>query len=388
MKRITFLSPRITITDSSGNASNESSAPSPPASLSNPNPRHPESRRQIQSPPQTRALISIRSQTSRAASFSQNLHSPPAGIRSPSASQAHDLEAGQLDQATTPPLTVAAIGSRPLPAGRADRKHIAQGFKRIALTTTKAYLSFVGIGAAIKLAKNPGDLRPDALQFVKAAFTGTERADSLEVQKSLALVLQTYGDFIDTKTQCVDPVITFALALRDDENGKQHSGQFIYRSKFIHATNKGGTAINSTRANNSTITLPNIVGKQVQSGELQFTAYNLYLPQVAVHEYLHCFTHPGFLNTTNQSKLVTQLGSTLVEGTTQYLTLQTPFDRQGDFSGKFSSFYPEEVKFVGKIVDKVGIDTLKKAYFSGDRSSNKKVLDAAAEEAESLLRNR
>ena len=288
------------------------------------------------------------------------------------------------------------------PACENNGKRIVRGLKRVALTSTKAYFSFVGIGAAIKLAKNPGDLRPDALQFVRAAFTGTERADSLEVQKGRDIVLKTYGDFIDTKTQCVDPLVTFVPALRG-ANNRQHSGQFIDRSTsgiagtalnhtgiFFNNTgiafNHVGTATNSTQANNSTTVLPPAGGTPARSSELRFTTYNLYLPQIAVHEYLHCFTHANFSRAVNEARLDGNVQHALVEGSTQYLTLQTSFSRRGDRSGKYSGIYVEEVKFISKVVDKVGINTLKKAYFSGDQMAIAKVRDAAAERAEILFR--
>ena len=259
----------------------------------------------------------------------------------------------------------------------------------MAITSTKAYLSFIGIGAAIKLAKNPGDLRQDAMQFVKAAFTGTARADSLEVQQGRDLVLKTYGAFIDTTKQCVDPVITFVPALRKGGNGPQTSGMFVPDSssgRAVTPPGKTGIAANATLADNSTAPLRGAVATRVQSGELRFTTYNLYLPQIAVHEYLHCFTNPNFRNALGDTRLDDQLRHNLVEGTTQYLTLQTPFNRRGDSSGKYSGIYKEEVAFIGKVADDVGIETLKKAYLAGDQKAIGKMWDAATKRAEILFR--
>lgn len=298
------------------------------------------------------------------------------------------LEAGQRsDGEPQPPVLSASNRSMP-PAGGNHGKCIAYGIKRVLCTSTKAYLSFVGIGAAIKLAKNPADMGPDALQFVRAAFTGTSRADSLEVQQGREIVLKTYGDFIDTKTQCVDPVITFVPALSKWKGGPQTSGQFSSRSAqrcappaFGNVSNVGNL-LNATGTDNSTAGSSPPGATRVQTGVLRFTTYNLYLPEIAVHEYLHCFTHPDFYDVTDDTRLDDQTSHALVEGTTQYLTLKAPFDRRGDYSGKYSGIYADEVKFIGKVIDGVGIETMKKAYFSGDQTAIGKVREAAVRTAE------
>ncbi len=296
------------------------------------------------------------------------------------------MEAGLQDDAQVPPVC-AGMRRRLPPACVNHGRRLGQGLKRVAITATKAYLSFVGVGAAIKLAKHHGDLRPDPLQFVRAAFTGTERADSLEVQKAREIVLQAYGDFIDTKTQCVDPVVTFVPALRNSDQ-RQTSGQFIDGARQSTGIAFNGTvaAFNSTHGGNSTAALPETAGPQARSGELRFTAYNLYLPQIAVHEYLHCFTHPNFRNATADNSRDPLIRHVLVEGSTQYLTLQTPFDRRGDYSGRYSAIYVDEVKFIGKVVDDIGIDTLKKAYLCGDPPAIEKMLAATADHADVLFR--
>lgn len=297
--------------------------------------------------------------------------------------------AGEPDDSRPQPPAPPATGRSLSPACADNGKRVANGFKRLAITSTKAYLGFVGIGAAIKLARNPGDLRADALQFVKAAFTGTARADSLEVQQGRDLVLKTYGALIDTTKQCVHPVVTFVPALKKPGNGPQTSGLFIAGTspgEPVASAGRTGTAANGTHAHHAARRFPGNVATRVQSGELRFTTYNLYLPQIAVHEYLHCYTHPNFMNALTDTRLDAQLRHDLVEGTTQYLALQTSFDRRGDRSGKYSGIYLNEVKFIGRIKDAVGIDTLKKAYFSGDSKAIGKVWEAATAHAEIPLR--
>jgi hypothetical protein len=277
-------------------------------------------------------------------------------------------------------------------------RRIGRGSLRFVKASAKAYLSFVGIGAAIKLVKHPGDLRPDVLQFVLAALTGTERADMLEVQNGRQLVLQTYGNFIDTETQCVDPVVTFVPALRKDNNGPQISGRYDAYGSSGHIA----VPVNKTTVGTGTGFLDGVAGqlnateghsgyatngsycpdvRLQRAGTLSFTTYNLYLPQVAVHEYLHCFTHQNFSDAVNDPKVGSKLSHALVEGTTQYLALQTPFDRRGDLTGKSSASYPDLVRFIGHVADDVGINTLTKAYLSGDQKAIEEVLDVAARHA-------
>ena len=154
----------------------------------------------------------------------------------------------------------------------------------------------------------------------------------------------------------------------------------------VTLVNETGAATNSTHSDNATTVLPGTKETQTGSDELRFTTYNLYLPQVAVHEYLHCFTHPNYSKALGEPRLDSPVRHNLVEDSTQYLPLQTPFDRRGDRSGKYSSVYVEEAKFIGKIVDDVGVNTLKKAYFSGDRKAIGQVRDTAMKRAEILLR--
>ncbi|MES2831273.1 MAG: hypothetical protein V4695_04700 [Pseudomonadota bacterium] len=198
------------------------------------------------------------------------------------------------------------------------------------------------MSSTIKVARNPGDLVDAPAGFFKTLFVGTARADGLQVQHSHRMVLKEYAAFIDVKTRCVNPTIKFVHTLKNA--GKPVGGSY-QRAKF-NSTEPGADIIS-------------------------FNTYELYMPTLAAHEYLHCYTHQNFINAVygNASSLSPASQRKVIEGSTTYLTRKTPVSRAGDPFFVINRSYGNYVKFIKKVVHDIGEDTLKKAYLSGDPKS-------------------
>jgi hypothetical protein len=94
----------------------------------------------------------------------------------------------------------------------------------------------------------------------------------------------------------------------------------------------------------------------------------------AIHEYLHCFTHPGFIDTVLEAASNDQLANALNEGVTQWLTRQVPIAAGQshltgyDIAPSSAGISKTPVQLAEGPVEALGedgADTLKQAYFGG-----------------------
>jgi hypothetical protein len=250
---------------------------------------------------------------------------------------------GSTDCESVAPLERDPSESSPTTAMRMKQKA-----KTFAITCGKVYVSFLAISSGIKLLSNPSDIINNPGGFFGSLPLGTARADGLQVQESRNAVLKTYGKYINPRIRCVNPRIRFVHNLSYD--GQKDAGLYDRLN------------LDSTKAN---------------ADRISFNTYNFYLSRVAAHEVLHCYTHQNFNDAVyaENSGLTPTLQKTLIEGTTEYFTRKTPVSNRGDrlhVLDKYNKF----VKLIGKVVTDVGEETLKKAYFSGDRKSIEQVLKA------------
>ena len=222
--------------------------------------------------------------------------------------------------------------------------------KTFVFTGLKIYTSFLAISSAIKIGSNPKDMVTAPLGFFESLVTGAPRADGLQVQDSRDAVVKQYGNYIDVGTRCVNPTITFVHNLKNQ--GQRDLGLY---DRFDPDSNKP------------------------HADRIRLDTYNLYLPSTAVHEYLHCYTHPNFTQAIYNSDI--RLRKQLVEGTTEYLTRKVPVTSNGDTLHAIRNGYSDYVKLVDRVVNDVGEETLKRAYFSGDQTAMVQVLVSAYDHA-------
>lgn len=245
--------------------------------------------------------------------------------------------------------TVAGSESDPSDSPPTTAMRMKEKAKTFAINCGKAYVSFLAISSGIKLLSNPGDITNNPAWFFASLPVGTARADGLQVQESRNAVLKTYGNYLDPRTRCVNPRIRFVHHLSYD--GQEYAGLYDRLN------------LDSTKAN---------------SDRISFNTYDFYLPTVAAHEFLHCYTHQNFGDAVyaKNSGLTPTLQQALIEGTTEYFTRKTPVSDRGNrlhVMDKYSKF----VKLIEKVVANVNEETLKKAYFSGDKKSIMQVIQAA-----------
>jgi len=221
--------------------------------------------------------------------------------------------------------------------------------KRFLFTCIKIYTSFLAVSSGIKVATNARDVVEAPAGFFLTIFAGTARADGMQVQVSNTAVLREYGAFINTQTQCVHPTIRFVNTLKLD--GKRVGG--LYERANANANGLD----------------PDVIS---------IDTYNLYLPRIAAHEYLHCYTHQNFNNAIYDRNAGLDSGTQrkIIEGATEYLTRKTPVSSSGDPLFVIYKAYGDYVKFIKTIVRDIGEETLKKAYLSGDAESIQKFLEA------------
>jgi hypothetical protein len=211
-------------------------------------------------------------------------------------------------------------------------------------------VGYLAVAANVRLMMQPKtllqDWRNDPVPLVSAMLRFEPRADQSTLDEARDKVLGQFGAYIDPRSRCFDAdadVVDFLPQGVEGHYSDEDNAVYIAPNHF----SGGGMS--------------------------------------AVHEYLHCFTHPKFLDKAFEATSEPHYANMLNEGVTHHLTRQVPIPSNQFYTSLYDLAHvgPEvartPVELARTVVEAMGQDgeeTLKKAYFSGDPAALKKLDDA------------
>jgi hypothetical protein len=242
-------------------------------------------------------------------------------------------------------------GAQPLARrGAAQAPRPRNAARRLANAFGLTGLSYMAVAATTRHLANPGTMLADwhvnPLAHASSVLRFEPRANEHTLSEARDKVLGQFGAYIDNRNDCFDA------------NAK------------VVTTLPPGIAGHYNATDNTVYLAPNHV----------FGASS-----PAMHEYLHCFTHPAFIDTVLKAASNNQLANALNEGVTQWLTRQVPIGAGHshlsgyDVAPAGAGIAKTPVELAGALVEALGddgADTLKQAYFVGNPEALAK-LDAA-----------
>ncbi|AXV77953.1 MULTISPECIES: hypothetical protein [Ralstonia solanacearum species complex] len=212
----------------------------------------------------------------------------------------------------------------------------------------RMYVAALAVTGPYRMVRNTRDLvsYPGPTLFSIAKLSG--RIDDSVVRQAKANVLERHGEFIPTDSAChtitprvtfdsVEGIDAFAAGVRRAVNGKDNGQP---KEMLLRPYAELGGSLH-----------------------------------VAQHEYLHCFTHPHFVNAVRESRQPTSIE----EGLTEHLADQLPGNPLAKFTPLDIMTLPNGKRLKAAAADlerAVGKETLQRAYFSGDQGAIDKVATA------------
>lgn len=186
-------------------------------------------------------------------------------------------------------------------------------------------------------------------------------------------------DFVEHPGQAIMGTLT--LSQRADANTLSHGNSTVlsHFGQYI----PGNSACYKAKAE-VVFDLPSNIAGQFysDSNEVKVAAYHSFGSHPnhhARHEFVHCYTHPDFMDKTKRTD-----NKALLEGVTEHITdkmphAMWPLDRDASAYHKFKLENGRTwTQAANEIEQKVGEETLLKAVFSGDRKAISDVSAAAA----------
>jgi len=188
------------------------------------------------------------------------------------------------------------------------------------------------------MARQSSDMIDNPTTFFRDGWVKfAPRADMMEVQRAHNVLLSTYADAIDPSA-CRDPVVKFTSSIGGDNVA------------WYTPANENSPAVIELRT---------------------------YLPNLgitAAHEFLHCYTHPDFIESIDR-ELNPFHGRDIREGLTEVMARRLKLPRPDPL--EFKSIYPKQVKMAEAVLKDAGEDTVRRAMLSGDGDAIGKIVDAA-----------
>ncbi|MEO7496604.1 MAG: hypothetical protein ABIT83_11555 [Massilia sp.] len=280
----------------------------------------------------------------RAGSATATSRSPEAGESARSASAVPTSRAPRRrslshdsvqDGASAPPAEAAA------PLSLSDHLRFAGNL------ALKSFVGALALSAGYRTLRNPGDLVSHPVSTLKGIVNFNARMHDGAPREAMQDVLQSHGQYIPADSPCygVEPRIVFDRLNDDGSVG------LLYRDP---ETNE-----------------PTDMALHAYGGILSGL-------HIAQHEYLHCFTHKGFVQALHNSPQKTEIS----EGITEFYADRFPgnplskrflYDGLRLANGKMWTAAAAELEAA------VGKDVLERAYFGGERDAIREVATAAVE---------
>ncbi|WP_143518001.1 hypothetical protein [Pseudomonas sp. PIC25] len=212
----------------------------------------------------------------------------------------------------------------------------------VAATFAKVFTGIIAASAAYRGMRNPMDFVEHPGQAIMGTLTLSQRADANTLSHGNSTVLSHFGQYIPGNSACYKAKAEVVFDLPSNIAGQFYS----------------------------------------DSNEVKVAAYHSFGSHPnhhARHEFVHCYTHPDFMDKTKRTD-----NKALLEGVTEHITdkmphAMWPLDRDASAYHKFKLDNGKTwTQAANEIEQKVGEETLIKAVFSGDRKAISDVSAAAA----------
>lgn len=245
-----------------------------------------------------------------------------------------------------PDAPVAALGDATpsVPAATAPQQNQPESVNPITLFA-KMMTGTLALLAGHRVASYPGDFAKDPGGTLWAAINLAQRATPEHLQAGNQSVINHFGRYIPENSPCFSARMEISHNLPPNVQGRWNP-------------------------NKSLVELSNNIQLQIPPGD------------VAAHEFIHCYTHPNFKasNKNNPS------WRAMNEGLTSRLTDKVPTTGKFWHSGKKDAYHTFTLssgkswtQAASDVENKVGEETLLRAFFSGDDDAIRKVSTAAAQ---------
>ena len=243
---------------------------------------------------------------------------------------------------STPELATPAAGDGARDTQIPLARRVGSTARRTAYRVWQGYVGMLAISAGYRTLRNPGEALRHPVATLGGIMSFSERIAEQTIQQGQADVLDRYGADIPTDSVChdIEPRISYDLP-----NGLS------------------GRVTRGERSPEDTKPVDFELNRFVPIGGGLHAVH---------HEYLHCFTHPEFVNAMRHSPH----WRTIEESLTEHFADKLPGHAIGKFGPYDLSKLPNGKRWsqaAAELEQAVGTETLRRAYFGGDVDAIKKV---------------